>query len=94
MQRQRFPEVLFAPDACGLQVVDAETADDRYQNRSGIVNRRRGCLLPANERFLDHVLRVCPASEHSVRNREQQFPILFENVRGGCSFFFHRWFLA
>jgi|SRR5690242_8816775 hypothetical protein len=37
--RQPSTEILFAPQACGLQMVDAQPAEDRYQQRPGVVDR-------------------------------------------------------
>jgi hypothetical protein len=36
--------------------------------------------LPADERFLDHVLSIRDAPEHPVSNGEQQRPVLLENI--------------
>jgi hypothetical protein len=53
-------------DPRGLQVIDAEPADDGDQKCSGRSNIRS--FLPPDKALLQHVLGVGDASEHAIGN--------------------------
>jgi hypothetical protein len=81
--RQPLADVGFALDARGLQMIDAQAADDRDEERLRRPHLGLGRALPSDERVLEHVLRVGDAAEHAVRNRKQQAAMPLERRRPG-----------
>lgn len=65
--REPLTDVFHALRPSRLQLVDAQPADDRDQQRSRISDLGLR-LLPADERLLNHVLGVSDAAEHPVRD--------------------------
>ena len=74
------PDVFLARRPRGLQPIEAETRDDGRRERLRRANRRSVDAAVAQPCVLQHVLRVRRASEHPVRDREQQRPIGVEDV--------------
>jgi pimeloyl-ACP methyl ester carboxylesterase len=75
---QPLADVFLALHTSGLQVIDAQPADDRDEERLGRSNLVARRLLPANECILQHVFRVGDGSQHPVSDREEQAPVLVE----------------
>src|SRR5262249_34834020 len=78
--REPLAEIYLPLYTRGLQLVDAETCDHGHHEPSGIPDLRLRCVLPPQERFLQHVLGIRAAAKHAISNREEQAPMLIERL--------------
>ena len=70
-------------------MVDAETSDDRYQERFGGFDLNLG-LLPTNKSFLQQVFRIRGTSQHPVRDGKQQGLMLIKGFQAIMAHHFRR----
>ena len=75
---QPLADVFLALRTCGLQVIDAQPADDRDEERLGRTNLVARRLLPADEGILQHVFCVGDGSQHPIGDGEEEAPVLAE----------------
>ena len=82
---QPLAHVRLALHPSGLQVVDAEAADDGDEKRLRRSNVRLGRALPADERVLQRVFRIGHASQHAVRDRKEETAMMLEHRGPGVA---------
>src|SRR5215469_8676649 len=62
-------------------MVDRETSQDCHQQCSGRFNFELGDLLPANKCLLENVFCIRRTPQHTVRNCEQERPVLVKSLQ-------------
>src|SRR6185369_13667895 len=60
-------------------MIQAKAFDDSCQKRLRRSYLRKRGLLPAYERFLEQIFRVCAAAQNPLGQREKVSPVLCEN---------------